>query len=106
LPGTSPVSAAVDPSGKYVYAVNQESNSLSAFARNTDGTLSVLSGQPGTGLMPASVTIDSSGTFVYVTNENESPDVSIYQIQSDGTLASIGSASSGTTPIAAVVTHY
>jgi hypothetical protein len=32
--------------------------------------------------------------------------VSIYQIQSDGTLASIGSASSGAAPIASVVTHY
>jgi 6-phosphogluconolactonase len=104
--GTSPVSAAVDPSGQYVYAVNQDANSLSAFARNSDGTLTALSGQPGTGLMPASVTIDSSGKFVYVTNKNDSPDVSIYQIQSDGTLASIGSASSGAAPIASVVTHY
>ena len=104
--GTYPVAAAVDPSAKYVYVANQGANSLSAFTRNSDGTLSVLTGQPGTGLMPTSVTVESSGKFVYVTNENESPDVSIFQIQSDGRLASVGSASSGTAPIASVVTHY
>ena len=104
--GTHPVAAAVDPSGKYVCVVNQGANSLSAFTRNSDGTLSVLAGQPRTGLTPTSVTVESSGRFVYVTNENQSPDVSIFQIQSDGSLASVGSASSGAAPIASVVTHY
>ena len=104
--GTHPVAAAVDPSGKYVCVVNQGANSLSAFTRNSDGTLSVLAGQPRTGLTPTSVTVESSGRFVYVTNENQSPDVSIFQIQSDGSLASLGSTSSGTAPIASVVTHY
>lgn len=104
--GMYPVAAAVDPSAKYVYVVNQGANSMSAFARNSDGTLTVLSGQPGTGLMPTSVTVESSAKFVYVTNEDESPDVSIFQIQSDGTLTSAGNASSGTTPFASVATHY
>jgi len=104
--GTHPVAAAVDPSGKYVCVVNQGANSLSAFTRNSDGTLSVLAGQPRTGLTPTSVTVESSGRFVYVTNENQSPDVSIFQIQAYGSLASLGSTSSGTAPIASVVTHY
>ena len=104
--GTYPVAAAVDPFAKHLYVVNQGANSLSAFTRNSDGTLSVLTGQLGTGLMPTSVTVESSGKFVYVTNENESPDISIVQIQSDGRLASVGSSSSGTAPIASVVTHY
>jgi len=104
--GTYPVAAAVDPSAKHLYVVNQGANSLSAFTRNSDGTLSALTGQPGTGLTPTSVTVESSGKFVYVTNENESPDISIVQIQSDGRLASVGSSSSGTAPIASVVTHY
>lgn len=104
--GQYPVAAAVDPSGKYVYVVNQASNSLSLFTRNSDGTLTKLSLEPGTGQMPTSVTVEPGGQFVYVTNQNESPDIAIFQIQTGGTLNSIGTASSGPNPIAGAATHY
>lgn len=104
--GTNPVTAAVDPTGKYVYVVNQGSNSVSAFSKSSDGLLTALAGDSRTGDTPTSVVIESGGKFVFVTNESGSPDVSIFQIQSDGTLSSLGTASSGTTPMSAVSTHY
>jgi 6-phosphogluconolactonase (cycloisomerase 2 family) len=104
--GEYPVAVAVDPSGKYVYAVNQVSNSVNAFVRNSDGTLTKLLSELGTGQMPTSITIEPGGQFVYVTNQNESPDLTILQIQSDGTLTSIGTADTGSDPIAAATTHY
>ena len=74
---------AVDPSGKFAYVANNNSNSVSAYTINsTTGALSPVSGSPfPTGSAPIAVAVDPSGKFVYVANNN-SNSVSAYTINS------------------------
>jgi 6-phosphogluconolactonase len=86
--GTDPISVAVDPSGKFAYVVNDNfgsAGSVSMYAIN--GSLT-LTGMAATGPSPTSIVIHPSGQFAYVTN-SDSNDVSMYSIDSTGTLALI-----------------
>ena len=62
----------VDPSGKYVYAANVNSASVSAFAVNeTSGTLTPLAGSPvATVSSPQALAIDPSGRYLYVASNS------------------------------------
>jgi streptogramin lyase len=68
--GGGPFSVAVDPSGKFAYVANINSNNVSAYTiDSTTGALSQLSNSPFTaGSGPASVAVDPSGKFAYVAN--------------------------------------
>jgi 6-phosphogluconolactonase len=86
-------SVTVDPSGKFAYVGNYNSNSISAFTINANtGALTAISGSPfAAGASPQSVTVDSSGKFAYVANFN-SNNVSVFTINpSTGALTSVGS---------------
>lgn len=99
--GFTPVAVAVDPSGKFLYAVNlnaqqvdstpSTTGAVSAFTIGVDGALTQVSGSPFPGgLQPVSVAVDPSGKFAYVANFF-SHDVSAYSIDSTtGALTSIG----------------
>ncbi|MCP6379817.1 hypothetical protein NL466_29405, partial [Klebsiella pneumoniae] len=55
--GNSPWSVAVDVSGKYVYATNRGSKTVSQYAIGANGALTPLtSAPPGTGNTPFSLT--------------------------------------------------
>jgi 6-phosphogluconolactonase (cycloisomerase 2 family) len=69
-----PVSVAVDPSGKFEYAVDFNGNGPNGFVSGytinaLTGSLTLVSGSPfAVGNEPRTVTIDPSGRFVYITN--------------------------------------
>ena|ERR1700752_2661188 len=62
-------SVALEPTGKFAYAANGGSNSVSMYMINeTSGALTAF-GVIAAGTSPASVTVDRLGKFAYVTNE-------------------------------------
>ena len=92
--GTSPVSVAVDPAGKFAYVANWTGNDTegSVSMYTIDATTGVLTptGTIATELSPTSIAIHPSGKFAYVTNSG-SNSVSMYSIDSaTGTLTLIG----------------
>jgi 6-phosphogluconolactonase (cycloisomerase 2 family) len=74
----TPTWVGVDPTGQYVYVVNQTSNSVSAYSITqtpgpTFGTLTPLSsgGTANTGSTPQFAAMDPSGTHLYVANSGD-----------------------------------
>ena len=59
---------AVDPSGKFAYVANSNSNNVSAYAIDAaSGALTPVKGSPfAAGITPFSVTVDPTGKFAYV----------------------------------------
>jgi 6-phosphogluconolactonase len=72
LAGSLPQSVRVDPSGRYAYVANSNSNSISAYLVNSStGALTPIAGSPfASGGGPAGLAVDLSGRFLYVTNGN------------------------------------
>ena len=68
--GFKPVSAAIDPSGQYLYVVDQDSNQICGFRiAATTGKLSATLNSPyNTGALPAFVAISPSNKYLYVSN--------------------------------------
>jgi YVTN family beta-propeller protein len=101
--GTTPVSVAVDPTGKSAYVTNSGSNDISMYTINaTTGTLTS-TGVIAAGTGPSSVVVDPSGRFAYVTNSG-SNNVSMYAIDATtGTLTSTGVIAAGTKPVSVAV---
>ncbi len=98
--GSNPVSVAVDPSGKFAYVANLNSNDVSMYTIDvTTGALTAIApGAIAAGSNPRSVAVDPSGRFAYVANGG-SNSVSMYTIDvTTGTLTSIGTIAAGTTP--------
>jgi 6-phosphogluconolactonase len=81
--GSSPVSVAVDPTGRFLYTANQNSNDVSAYTVNKlSGVLTPVAGSPfSAGTSPASLTADISGRFLYVADKG-SNNVSGFSIDS------------------------
>ncbi|MGO9454420.1 MAG: lactonase family protein [Candidatus Binataceae bacterium] len=79
--GFGAVGIAIDPSGKFAYAVTNVTNGkVSAYTIDpTTGALTPVAGSPFAGVTDATaVAVDPSGKFVYVTNGDD--DVSAYSI--------------------------
>src|SRR5229473_6002276 len=103
--GGSPVSAAIDPTGSFVFTANVNSNSVSAFTINQNtGILTGVAGSPfAAGPSPQSVAIQH-GKFLYVPNGNGAS-VSAYAINTKtGALVEVAGSpfSAGSVPAAAV----
>ena len=88
--GTYPVSVVVDPTGKFAYVANSNSNDVSMYTINgTTGALTS-TGTIAAGSAPTSIAIHPSGKFAYVTNSG-SNNVSMYSIDgATGALMLIG----------------
>ncbi|MFZ3266319.1 MAG: beta-propeller fold lactonase family protein [Terriglobales bacterium] len=104
--GDSPISAAIDPKGLFLFAANVNSNSVSAFTINqSSGILTPVTGSPfASGRSPQSVVIEHQGKFLYLPNGNDAS-VSAYGINpTTGALTEIvGSPfATGSVPVAAV----
>lgn len=90
VPG-SPFSAdaqsiAVDPTGKFAYAVDEDSGRVLAYRIGSDGSLNSISSYAAGAAF--AVTVDPSGKFVYVTSFNTGQ-IYGYEIGSNGTLTSV-----------------
>jgi DNA-binding beta-propeller fold protein YncE len=113
---------AVTPSGNFLYAIDLTNNRLAAFSiDSTKGTLTAIGPQgPPVGLQvgpdPFSVVVDPQGKFVFVancdcrTNPQNLGSVSVFAINTDGTLQALanspfhlGVAAASARPIAMVV---
>lgn len=101
--GTNPGSVSVSPSGKFAYVANQNSNNISIYNINPDGSLTA--GVPvSAGTWPISVNVEPTGKFAYVANLG-SNNISMYSInQTTGALTEIAPpVSAGTNPYSVVV---
>lgn len=94
--GDSPTAIAIDPTSKYAYVVNRNDDTVSMYTiDSTTGNLTLNAsvanptGTIATGNSPFRITFDPSGKFLYVANEG-GVGVSIYTVNSDGTLTSAG----------------
>jgi 6-phosphogluconolactonase len=89
VPGVNSVT--VDPTGKFVYAVINQGNDVSAFVIDSiTGALTTVVGSPfPAGSVPMSVRVDPSGRYAYVANM-DSDNISAYSVNgSTGALTPI-----------------
>ena len=101
----SPSSVVVHPSDRFLYATNQNTNSISLFTINsTTGVLTevlprtaLVTSSGGVGLSPAVMTMDSGGTFLFVGNQVTN-DIWVFSIGSSGALTFVSSAQVGAGP--------
>jgi 6-phosphogluconolactonase len=79
--GLHPVAAAIDPSGQFLYVVNQNSNTVSGYRiAHTDGKLTTLANSPyNTGAGPVAIGISPANKFLYVSN-NSANTISTFSI--------------------------
>ncbi|MGH9516035.1 MAG: lactonase family protein [Terriglobales bacterium] len=91
--GISPVAAATNATGAFVYVANSASTNLSQFkVDTTTGVLTALTTSvAGTGTNPESILVDPDAKFVFVINE-QSNSITEFTINTDGTLATTGNA--------------
>ena len=89
--GTTPVAAATNTTGAFLYVANSRSTELSQFQVNsTTGALTTLTASiAGTGTNPESILVDPDAKFVFVLNE-QSASVTEFTINTNGTLATTG----------------
>jgi 6-phosphogluconolactonase (cycloisomerase 2 family) len=92
--GMSPSSVAIDPSGKFIYVVNYDSNDISMYTM--DATTGNLTSIGTLAAVAGSIVIHPSGKFAYVTS---SSGVSIYTIDTTGgALTFAGTTGTGSSP--------
>ena len=91
--GTSPIAAAANATGAFVYVANSASTNLSQFkVDTTTGILTALTtSAAGTGTNPESIVVDPDAKFIFVINQ-QSNSITEFTINTDGTLASTGNA--------------
>lgn len=107
--GNEPTAIAVDPTSRFAYVVNRNDNTVSMFTINqTTGNLTLntsaehLTSTIATGTEPFRIDFDPTGKFVYVTNEQSAD--SIYTVNTDGTLTSVGTTGAATGSLSTVFT--
>jgi 6-phosphogluconolactonase len=100
--GFKPVSLAVDPTGQFVYVVDEALNPFPPIGQGvveftinpTTGALAPIAGSPLLTVdTPRSVAVDPTGKFVYVANHEGT--VSAFSIGATGALTAIGSVAAG-----------
>ena len=103
--GATPVSVAVDSTGKFAYVANASDNDVSAYSVGPTGALTPVPGSPfAAGFSSGSVAVDPAGKFAYVANLGDN-DVSAYSIGSNGALTPVPGSpfATGTEPISVAV---
>ena len=91
--GTSPIAAAANATGAFVYVANSGSTDISQFqVDTTTGALTAITTSvAGTGTNPESILIDPEAKFVFVINE-QSNSITEFTIGTNGALATTGNA--------------
>jgi 6-phosphogluconolactonase len=85
----------VSKNGKYAFVTNAGSGSISSYAIEKDGSISLLEAQAGLtgeGSSPIDMALSNNGKFLYALGAN-SDTISIFQINADGSLESLGNVS-------------
>jgi YVTN family beta-propeller protein len=99
--GSQPSGVAVDPAGKYVYAVNIVSDNVSMYTIDpTTGALTA-NGTIASGNDPVQITVDPTGRYAYVVNRNlaaSTGSISQYTINASGQLVANGTVTIGNRP--------
>ena len=89
--GTAPMALALDPKGRFAYALNAFQGKVSVLPIGADGSLGATT-QVSVGTLPVGFAVESSGRFVYVANTGNR--ISAFRVdEANGTLASVGSVS-------------
>jgi 6-phosphogluconolactonase (cycloisomerase 2 family)/uncharacterized protein YjdB len=96
---TVTLTVTADP--EYVYATNQNDNTVSEYVIGAGGTLTSI-GTVAAGSEPNAVAIDPTGGFVYVANWNGAS-LSQYAIGTGGVLTALGTIASGNEPASVTV---
>ena len=88
---TTPVAAATNSTGAYVYVANSGSANISQFQVNTTtGALTALTTSvASTGTQPSEIVLDPDAKFIFAVNQ-QSNTVTEYTVSSNGTLSSTG----------------
>jgi len=88
---TTPVAAAISPTGAFVYVANLGAANLSQFQlTSSTGVLTPLTiATVSTGTQPSQILIDPDGKFIFVVNQQANT-VTEFSMNSDGTLFSTG----------------
>ena len=107
LAGLNSHSVVADPTGRFLYVANHDSNDVSAYAIDpATGTLTPIAGSPfAAGSGPHGIAVDPTGHFVYVAN-HLSDNVSAYAINNrSGALTFISGSpfAAGSAPHAVIV---
>lgn len=98
ISGNAPSSIAIDPANRFLYASNQDDNTISRFAIDlVSGALKEILPRTPTGLSPVALTMDGGGKFLFVANQ-VSNDVWLYSIGASGALSLASTASVGSSP--------
>jgi 6-phosphogluconolactonase len=105
LSGQSSAAVAAEPSGKFVYVVNNGSNDVSAYAVDAGtGTLTPVAGSPfPAGIGPIAISVDLSGKFAFVLDAGSSPgQILTFSIGPTGALSQLpgGATKVGSGPVA------
>lgn len=91
--GVTPVELVIDPADSYLYVTENRDHTLSGFSIDPQGDLTPLPDSPfaSDSQGPAGLAMDPAGRFLYVANGGlrGNPDVSVYVVLSDGSLAPI-----------------
>jgi 6-phosphogluconolactonase len=108
--GNNPVRLVASPSGKFIYVVNQGSNTVQEFAVQGDGTLASKNTY-ATGNMPTAVAIDPQGQFLYVTFNYQTGasgpgGISIFPVNADNSLGTARTQPVGNLPVGIVVSYF
>lgn len=100
VPSLAPLQSIMDPTGRFLYVVNDASpGSVAALATNTttfDGSLTAIAGSPfAVGNFPVGIAEDPAGKYIYVTN-NSDGNISAFSVGANGSLSPLSTPTFGT----------
>jgi 6-phosphogluconolactonase len=93
---------AVSPDGRFVYGSNRGHDSISIFAANPEGLLSIVGWQPTQGSSPRFIGLDPAGHFLYAANEQGDTVVTFRVDGSSGKLTPTGQVIKNGSPVTIV----
>jgi len=93
---------AVSPDGRFVYGSNRGHDSVTIFAANPEGLLSVVGSQPSQGSGPRFIGLDPAGRFLQAANEQGDIVVTFRVDGSSGKLTPTGQVIKNTSPVTIV----
>jgi 6-phosphogluconolactonase len=93
---------AVSPDGRFVYGSNRGHDSVTIFAANPEGLLSVVGWQPTQGSGPRFIGLDPAGHFLYAANEQGDTVVTFRVDGSSGKLTPTGQVIKSGSPVTIV----
>jgi 6-phosphogluconolactonase len=93
---------AVSPDGRFVYGSNRGHDSITIFAANPQGLLSVVDWQPTQGRGPRFIGLDPAGHFLYAANEQDDTVVTFHVDGNSGKLTPTGQVIKNASPVTIV----